>query len=658
MSKLKVVGCSLLIILLTLLIFSPVEKDYLQAKEGERLWSKIEREIVSALPKNIDVDIFNPDATPLTEAIETFALNKFKLNSDSNFRLVILTQQKTFRTELRVSVEQRVIQQWSPKKVFEAATPHIGWWSLLPLFILLASLFFFGKIYFSLVASLLVGGMILSNGNPIFATINALFIQLVSPLLSKFHSLLILAIVLFVGLISLISKLGGFNGLMRVFPFIKGRRGGQLLSISFAMFLFFDEYIRTITLSSSLGSMTKRLQISPEKVAFIINAFAAPLASLLIFTTWFFFQVEIFLNTATAFGKDMDVFLLPVKALPFKFYSLGILAFTLILAFTGREYGPMLKREEEFAKNSKAPEDKSHEKESKLYGVLPFTVLITFIVISFVYFSGLLYLLFGKNIDFQPSILGLILSDTPISVVLFVSVAMATIATLITIFIRKDLTLDETMKSWGSGVKSGGKYIFLLILAWGVAAQVKDLDSGQYLVALLNDNLSIWLVPFFLIFISFMISFLTGSALNAMSITLPLALPLVFELGGMKNLLIAFAAISDGAVLGQQISPISDTVILTTLGMKVDHIKNIRLSLPYVFSVLGIATLGGYLLTIGGMSPTISLLTMLTLIYGLIRYVGRIPGSKDRDQSKMAKTAQTDNKLLDSELSEAIPTTS
>ncbi|OGQ34203.1 MAG: hypothetical protein A3F16_07610 [Deltaproteobacteria bacterium RIFCSPHIGHO2_12_FULL_43_9] len=628
MSKWRVVALTTTVIIFLILLLLPLEKDYLLAREGERLWDKVAAEILSAIPEE-GVDIVNQESTPLTDTVEAIAASQIRYNPDSKSRLVIVSQKNTFQSELKISFERKVLERWNPKEVFHSATARIAWWSLLPLCIILISLSIFGKIRFSLLVSLFVGGLILSNGNPITAITSGIFYHLISPLLVRFNLLLLLSVILLTGLFALISKLGGIEAIVRLLPFVKGRRGAQLLSISFSSLLFFDEYIRTVITAPIVRPFAERCRLSPEKLAFLINAFAAPLASILIFTTWFFFQVELFLNFSDVFGQNVDSLTLLMKSIPYRFYGIGIIIFSLFLAISGREFGPMLSNEEERMKRGFADsaEDQIIQRGSKLYGYLPLAVLISFIFISTLYFSGLLNLLFGKKISLYPAAIASVLSGTPTAVVLFVSIAFATIAILIPIFLRRELSIDETVDCWGRGVLGGGKYILLLLLAWGVASQIKDLGSGDYLVALLNERISIWFLPIFLIFISSTIAFTTGSALNAMSMSIPLILPFVLEMGEVKNMLIVLAAISDGAVIGQQLSPVAETAILTSLGSRVSHIKFLRLSIPYALSVMGLAIFSGYAFSLIGITPLISISVMMILLYGLIRYFGKVPGS-------------------------------
>lgn len=626
MSKWRVVALTVTLIVFLILLILPLEKDYLLAKEGERLWEKIAEEVLPALPAD-GVDIVNQESTPLTDTVEAIAVSQVRYNPASKFRLVIISQHNTFQSELKISFEQNVLAKWNPKKVFNSTTARIGWWSLLPLLIILISLSILGKIRFSLFVSLFVGGLILSNGNPITAITSGIFYHLISPLLIRFNILLLLSIILFGGLFALISKLGGVEAVLRLLPFIKGRRGAQLLSISFSSLFFFDEYIRTLIAGPIMRPFAERCRLSPEKLAFLINSFAAPFASILVFTTWFFFQVEIFFNFSSVFGQNIDSLDLVMKSIPYRFYGIGIILFSLFLAVSGREFGPMLANEnermKEFTDNADEPIVQSR---SKLYGYLPLAVLISFIFISTLHFSGLLNLLFGKKISLYPAAIASILSGTPTVVVLFVSAAFATIAILIPIFLRRELSLNETIDCWGRGVIGGAKYILLLLLAWGVASQVMDLGSGDYLVGLLSEKLSMWILPLFLIFISSTIAFTTGSALNTMSIVVPLILPFVLEMGEAKNMLIALAAISDGAVIGQQLSPVAETSILTSLGARVSHIKFLRLSIPYALSVMCLAIFAGYTFSLIGVTPWISITVMIVLIYGLIRYLGKVPG--------------------------------
>ena len=363
-----------------------------------------------------------------------------------------------------------------------------------------------------------------------------------------------------------------------------------------------------------------KMKISRERLAFIIDATAAPIAGLAIVSTWIGLEVGL-INDAfiNGIGQEVDAFGVFLQTIPYRFYNILILVFVFITSILLKEFGPMYKaeveargrglsfEEEEVASDSNMDHDDLEPKEgiklSIWNAIIPIGVLVITALLCF-YFSGYSAIMGGEDVALQG-----IMTNSPLSfkaiqeafsasdasVALFQSALVASIVAIIMGVAKKIFTVSEAIDTWIDGMKplliTG-----VILLAWSLSSVIKDLGTAKYLVSLLSGSLPNFLLPSLIFILGAIISFATGTAYGTMGILMPLAIPLAYSMNpDMSYVIVSTSAVLTGAIFGDHCSPISDTTILSSMGAGCNHIAHVNTQMWYALFIAAITILFGYI---------------------------------------------------------------
>ena len=391
--------------------------------------------------------------------------------------------------------------------------------------------------------------------------------QFVNQVASAEHASVILFTVLLGSMISLMNDSGGTNAVInRLATYADTRRKGQVLTWLAGLLVFFDDYANTMLIGGSVRPLTDRLKISRAKLAFLVDATAAPIAGLAL-STWTAFeidQVKVGLDAAGMTVNSTDVFL---QTIPFRIYPLMAIIFVGVVAFTGKDFGPMLKAENNWkpAEDLVADSQLSAARGSVWTAIIPISVLIFSVI-------GLLYLDYRaspedwwKNVDSY-------------RLLLITSMASSTAAVLSAVTIGR-MKLREASESWGRGIMAMIPAIIVLILAWainGICGSDK-LDTAGYIISLIGESVQPEFLPAIAFVAAGAMAVSIGSSFTTMGLLIPLFIPLANAILGAEGVDVATSsiflatvgAILAGAIFGDHCSPISDTTVLSSGGGRV-----------------------------------------------------------------------------------------
>ena len=377
---------------------------------------------------------------------------------------------------------------------------------------------------------------------------------------------------------------------------IKNRRGAQLSTFGLGALIFVDDYFNCLTVGSVMRPITDKQRISRAKLAYLIDATAAPICIIAPISSW---------AAAVAGSVDgVNGISLFIQTIPYNLYALLTIAMVIFMAWTGFDYGPM-KRFEENAKNgdlhtsggeqfTDADEEKINHKGRVWDLVIPVVILIVLCVLGMIYtggfFSGESFIDAFANCD---AAYGLAIG----------SIA-ALVVNIIYFLCRKVLTFKECTSSLPEGFKQMVPAILILTFAWGLKAMTGLLSASSYVAALVESATALQiLLPALLFVVAVGLSFATGTSWGTFGILIPIVTG-VFdaELAGVaaggvipSMVIICISACLAGAVCGDHCSPISDTTIMASAGAKSDHVNHVSTQLPYALTVAGVS-LVGYLL--------------------------------------------------------------
>jgi Na+/H+ antiporter NhaC len=418
------------------------------------------------------------------------------------------------------------------------------------------------------------------------------------------HATIMLFTFMIAGMVGIISRNGGMRGIVEwIITGANSAKRGQLAVWSLGLLIFFDDYSNTLVVGNTSRSITDRLRISREKLAYLVDSTAAPLATIALVTTWIGYQVSL-IGDAIAPLDDltMSPYSIFLNSILYSFYPFMAILLVVLIITTGREFGPMLTAERRARTTGvTAPPVKSkvgQDDEAALAmkdGVPPraFNALIPVAVM-------IVGILFGLYLTGEGTTIGEVVgSANSYRALMWASLAGALTAIVMTAAQRL-LTLDEIVDAWVSGARFTFIAMIILVLAWSMSEISRELHTADFLIASLGDSLPAAALPATIFVLAAFTAFSTGSSWGAMGILLPLVLPLCWAIMGMEGLtagddyFILYSSVSGvlaGAVWGDHCSPISDTTVMSSLSAGCDHIEHVRTQLPYAL-LAGAAALG------------------------------------------------------------------
>ncbi|MCJ2165902.1 MULTISPECIES: Na+/H+ antiporter NhaC family protein [unclassified Pseudodesulfovibrio] len=468
--------------------------------------------------------------------------------------------------------------------------------------------------------------------------------QLLASLADTWNAGIVLQVLAIGGLIALISKMGGAQAIAEaIAKWAKTPRSSQFSAWFMGLLIFFDDYANSLTVGPIMRPVTDKLHVSREKLAFIIDATAAPIAGIALISTWVAYEVGLIRDGYTMIGLEANAYGVFVETIPYRFYNIFILLFILCTIWFLREFGPM-RAAENRARSGKVFSDSatlmSSDETSSLVpaphvipsvwsAILPIGTLIAAAFLGF-YFNG-----YGAiedaaqlaSIDAAPlsfTSMRICFGASDASVVLFQAALVASLVAIAMAVIKKIMPIKEAIETFVTGVKSMNITAVILLLAWSLSGIMKDLGTALYLVGVLSDSLPPFLLPSIIFILGSVISFATGTSYGTMGILMPLAIPLSFALNPNPDFVILnIGAVLTGAIFGDHCSPISDTTILSSMGAGCDHIDHVRTQLAYSLTVAAVSILAGYIPAGLGAPAWVTLLAGSLMVVGVVRVFGK-----------------------------------
>ena len=423
-------------------------------------------------------------------------------------------------------------------------------------------------------------------------------VYLTNAVADRDHVSIMLFTFMIAGMVGIISRNGGMRGIVELI--IRGAntpKRGQVSVWTLGLLIFFDDYSNTLVVGNTSRSVTDRLKISREKLAYIVDSTAAPVATVALVTTWIGYQVGLIGDAMTRIPDlDLSPYGVFLNSILYSFYPFLAIFFVILVITTGRDFGPMLKAERRARETGQVVPDSSStlgaDDEAALAmkeGLPPraMNAIIPVIAMTLAIMGGLYVTGEGETVS---DIVGSANSYQALMWASIISVLVAVVMTLS----QRLLSLDEVVDAWVSGARFTFLAMIILVLSWAMAEISSELHTADFLIASLGDRLPMGVLPTLVFVLAAFTAFSTGSSWGAMGILLPLVLPLSWAVLGahggadQEYLYILYASVScvlAGAVWGDHCSPISDTTVMSSLSAGCDHIEHVRTQMPYALLV-------------------------------------------------------------------------
>lgn len=461
-------------------------------------------------------------------------------------------------------------------------------------------------------AALLTGNVIQAVADAFLETTGGF----VGTVADSWNAGIIMAVLVIGCLIALITRMGGMKGVGNAMvKLAKGPRSAQIAIWISSWLIFFDDYANALIIGPIMRPVCDKFRISREKLAYIVDSTAAPVAGIVIISTWIGTELVNIGQGLESAGitavSAMDVF---VQTIPFRFYNILALFFVFAVGFLLRDYGPMLKAEirarttgatinpgSEVDKEEVIDDEKAEVKED--YGILkaskkvtppnvwnalvPILVLIISAVVLF-YTNGCAAL--GGGFWSVGDAFG----NADASIVLFQAGLLACIVAVIMGFAQKIFTLKEGIEIWAHGMKSMVFVCIILVLAWTIGATIKYLGTQYFLIPAIAGTAAPWIVPALIFIIAAITAFATGTAYGTMAIYIPICIPLAYSIAIVNPTILAdpiayvvftSSAVLTGAIFGDHCSPISDTTIMSSTGAGCSLLDHVGTQIAYALTI-------------------------------------------------------------------------
>ncbi len=554
------------------------------------------------------------------------------------------------------------------------------WMSILPPLLAIFFALVFKEVIFSLFSGIFLGGAIIgyyaTGFSGIFSgLLSVIDTYIINALNDSGHLSVVVFSIMIGGIVALISRNGGMKGIVNgIVKYAQNAKSGQLTTYFLGISIFFDDYANTLVVGNTMRAITDRLRISREKLAYIVDSTAAPVAAIAFVTTWIGAELGYIQNGLTkinASGEQISegVYSIFLNSLSYSFYPILTLFFMFYLIWRERDFGSMLKAEQRARMGGMInPEDSGAdltelEDLDPVEGINPkaYNAIIPVGIIVFGTLIGLLFTGFESlqkellainatsdytswgaiwaemgSLDLPADSFGqklgtLIGASDSYTALLWASLSSLMVAIILTLS-QKIMSLQETIETVIKGFKTMIPAIMILVLAWSLALVTEDMQTASFLAKLIDGAIAPWLIPTFTFLLAGFVAFSTGSSWSTMALVYPLILPAAWQLcmnegfpadEAMSIFYNVVSAVLAGSVLGDHCSPISDTTILSSLASGCNHIDHVRTQIPYALTVGGISIAAGTIPSAIGFPPLLSFILGIVLIVLVVEFVGK-----------------------------------
>ena len=508
----------------------------------------------------------------------------------------------------------------------DAAQPAVyaTFWSLVPPIVAIALALITKEVYSSLFVGILIGGLLYAGGNPEGTVLHVFSDGIVSVLSNSYNVGILIFLVILGSIVAMMNKAGGSAAFGRwASSKIKTPAGAQLATIALGVLIFIDDYFNCLTVGSVMRPVTDKQNVSRAKLAYLIDATAAPVCIIAPISSW--------AAAVAGFVEGEDGFSLFIRAIPYNYYALLTIVMMVGMVLMHEEYGPMALHEANARKGDlfttgnhpyevmdeevAAAGDNGHVMDL----VIPIFSLIICCVIGMIYTGG-----FFEGTDFVTSF-----SQSDASVGLALGGFFGLVITVVLYMIRRVMKFRDLMACLPEGFKAMVPAILILTFAWSLKAMTDSLGAKEYVAALVKASAGTFvsLLPAIIFLVGCFLAFATGTSWGTFGILIPIVVD-AFSATDPQLMIIAISACMAGAVCGDHCSPISDTTIMASAGAQCEHVNHVSTQLPYAITAAAVSCVS-YIVAGYVRNVVISLIVAIALMLATLSVI-KMTAAKSR----------------------------
>ena len=508
----------------------------------------------------------------------------------------------------------------------DAAQPAVyaTFWSLVPPIVAIALALITKEVYSSLFVGILIGGLLYAGGNPEGTVLHVFSDGIVSVLSNSSNVGILIFLVILGSIVAMMNKAGGSAAFGRwASSKIKTPAGAQLATIALGVLIFIDDYFNCLTVGSVMRPVTDKQNVSRAKLAYLIDATAAPVCIIAPISSW--------AAAVAGFVEGEDGFSLFIRAIPYNYYALLTIVMMVGMVLMHEEYGPMALHEanarkgdlfttgnhpyEAMDEEAAAAGDNGHVMDL----VIPIFSLIICCVIGMIYTGG-----FFEGADFVTAF-----SQSNASVGLALGGFFGMVITVVLYMIRRVMKFRDLMACLPEGFKAMVPAILILTFAWSLKAMTDSLGAKEYVAALVKASAGAFvsLLPAIIFLVGCFLAFATGTSWGTFGILIPIVVD-AFSATNPQLMIIAISACMAGAVCGDHCSPISDTTIMASAGAQCEHVNHVSTQLPYAITAAAVSCVS-YIVAGYVRNVVISLIVAIALMLATLSVI-KMTAAKSR----------------------------
>lgn len=460
---------------------------------------------------------------------------------------------------------------------------YASFWALVPPVVAIVLALITKEVYSSLFVGIVIGGLFWS-GFSFENTVLHVFQDGIVGVLTDSYNMGILVFLVILGImVCMMNKAGGSAAFGRwASVHIKTRIGAQLATIVLGVLIFIDDYFNCLTVGSVMRPITDKHQVSRAKLAYLIDATAAPVCIIAPISSW--------AAAVTGFVEGEDGFSIFLRAIPFNYYALLTILTMVLLVVLKIDYGSMRVHEDNALRGdiyttpdrpyADAQDDVVEEKGGVIDLVFPILVLIGCCIIGMLYSGG-----FFSGVSFVEAF-----SASDASVGLMLGSFFAFVITVIFYALRRVLKFTDSMACIPDGFKAMVPAILILTFAWTLKAMTDSLGAAEYVAGIMETAATglVNFLPAIIFLVGCFLAFATGTSWGTFGILIPIVVA-VFQGTNETMMIISISACMAGAVCGDHCSPISDTTIMASAGAQCNHVNHVSTQLPYAMTVAAVS---------------------------------------------------------------------
>lgn len=485
------------------------------------------------------------------------------------------------------------------------ATTYYGILSLVPILVTIGLVLWTKNVIVSLFAGVFSGALIICNYAPMEALKATIGDYIIPRLMDSYNAGIMVLLVFIGGFVTLLEKSGGAQSFAAaVAKFVDTRCKTQIAAWIGGIIIFFSELGTPMIVGPIFNPSFRKMRISKEKMAWILDTTSSPVCVLLPFFGWGATVMGILAVEFETLGithiTDWSAF---CQAIPYQIYPILCLIMVPLVAFTGKEFSAMAKAEKNARKGifSPAPGEEKFAPVEIKNNVSPLVVIIPLIIMLVVFFGNLIPLGFPTQA----------VPGGKMRIALISSYLLAAVAMIILMKFYKVMSISEGIKTYVKGCNKLFDCIMLLVLAWGLSTVDGALGTSEFIVQIARDTIPVWSVPAIIFIIAAIMSFATGTSWGTYAIVLPIAVPMAHHLG--VDMIVTIGAVLSGGLFGDHCSPVSDTTILSSIGAECELMNHTWTQLPYALLV-AMVSLVGFVVSSFVKTPFISVICAVALI--------------------------------------------